>query len=327
MTNLSSSLFFHQFSIDLNRYFAPLIFTFGMIGNLLNCFILSQRELRYNPCAIYFLTSSIVNLISIVFGLTTRILDGWQLDPTSEIDWICKVRTFVVFTSRTMALWLIVLATIDRWLSSSLDYQRRRLSTKSNAYRGIIFSFLLSFIAYIHMIFCYKAKQHDAPLQCYGKSVFCRLLTDSIYFLVSILIPSVLLIGFCILIVLNVHRIRHRTEQTNHTPLRPFSRAKVFLFKKIDHQLLRMLLVQAILLIIFCIPQAIQKFHISLRPFDDRRTDENTIKRSIYKAEAIVAYVANGVPFYLYTLSGGTIFRRATKKFFLFVLQKMKIRL
>ncbi|CAF0845323.1 unnamed protein product, partial [Rotaria sordida] len=90
-------------SIQFNRYFSIFIFLFGTIGNILNCFVLSQSTLRLNPCAYLFLISSIANMISIIFGLTTRILAGWNMDLTDTNSLGCKIRAFIMFVSRTIA--------------------------------------------------------------------------------------------------------------------------------------------------------------------------------------------------------------------------------
>lgn len=103
---------------NINRYFTMCILLFDCIGNILNIFVLSQRNLRTNPCGWFFLISSIFNLLSIVFGVSTRLLSGWNIDPTKTVHWFCKLRTYIVFSSRSNAFWLIMFATIDRWLSS-----------------------------------------------------------------------------------------------------------------------------------------------------------------------------------------------------------------
>ncbi|CAF1330115.1 unnamed protein product [Adineta ricciae] len=108
-------------STEMNRYFPILIFLLGTVGNILNCLALSQRTLRSNPCASFFLASSFSNLITLISGVAIRLLAGWNADLTDTNNWICKIRIFVLFTSRTAASWLITFATIDRWLSSSID--------------------------------------------------------------------------------------------------------------------------------------------------------------------------------------------------------------
>ena len=111
-------------SMQLNRYFAIFIFLFGTIGNIINVLVLSQRPLRSNPCAWLLLVSSIVYSISILTGLLPRFLSTWNADVSSTNQVLCKIRIFIFFNSYTVAFWLIVLATFDRWLSSSTNVNR-----------------------------------------------------------------------------------------------------------------------------------------------------------------------------------------------------------
>jgi hypothetical protein len=314
-------------SQQLNRYFALIIFLFGIIGCVLNCLVLSQRQFRLNPCALYFFVSSIVNLISILFGLTTRIMAGWNYDPSRTIGWICKFRAFIVFTSRTIAIWLIMLATIDRWLLSSMDFSRRHRSTMKNTKRGILISFILSIIFYIHMFYCYEANILNAPLKCYGKSIQCRFITDLIYAFVTILIPSIVMIIFGLMIVSNVRHLRLRVQTMTIVSIIIPSKTKELKLKKTDRQLLRMLLVQVLLLIIFCIPQVIQKFYITFKPFGSVNYRLDAINYFLYNIEVLLAFIASGIPFYLYTLSGGVLFRKASMDLIKKIYQKIICRL
>ncbi|CAF0939016.1 unnamed protein product [Rotaria sordida] len=192
-------------SDQFNRYLAPSIFLFGIMGNIMNCLVLSQRTLRSNPCALLFLASSFIGLISILLGLPTRILAGWHVDPTATINWICKTRVFIVFSTRTMSIWLITLATIDRWLISSINIHRRQMSNLKNVKREIFITIILSILSYIHMFPCYGANNIDAPLKCYENTAGCLLMTDLTYVLFSIIIPLILMIIFGLLTISHVH--------------------------------------------------------------------------------------------------------------------------
>jgi hypothetical protein len=222
-------------SEQLNRYLAIIIFIFGIVGNILNCFILSQRTLQSNPCAVLFFVSSFVGLISILIGMPTRILAGWNLDPTTTNTSICKLRAFIVFSTRTMAIWLITLATIDRWLLSSINFRRRQMSTLKNVKQSIIITIILSIIFYIHMLYCYQANLFDTPLQCYGKSPECRFLTNITYALITIVIPSILMIIFGLIIISNVRHLRIRIQTITVMSILIPSKAKELKFKKTDH--------------------------------------------------------------------------------------------
>lgn len=125
----------------IESIFVPDDFNISIIGK---CFVLSQRTLKSNPCAFLFVASSSVDVISLVIGLIPRILSGWDVDPTGKIDSLCKLRAFIVFSTRTMAIWLIATATVDRWLLSSRILRLRQMSTLKNAqYSNFVCSYVL----------------------------------------------------------------------------------------------------------------------------------------------------------------------------------------
>ncbi|CAF0739888.1 unnamed protein product [Adineta ricciae] len=307
--------FYVDISQQLNRYLSIIILTFGVIGNIFNSIVLSQRIFRRNPCAYLFLISSIIDFISLVFGVTTRILSGWNIDPTRTHDWICKLRAFIVFSSRTGAIWLIMLATLDRWLLSSRNFRYRQLSSIKNAQKGIVISFIVSILFYIHMFYCYQANIVNGPLACYGKDKICCFITDLTYALMTILTPLFFMILFGLLTISNVHQIRKRIEK-NATVMMTITRPRTNVKrrkctrKKTDLHLLRMLFVQILLLTIFCIPQAVHKFYLTFHLVSDDNNIEITSAQFLYNIEVLLAFVTSGMPFYIYTLSSGSVFRR-----------------
>jgi hypothetical protein len=66
-----------------------------------------------------------------------------------------------------MASWLIMLASVDRWLSSSIDVIRRQRSTLKNAQRGVILIVILSTIIETQQLYCFDANLTNGPLKCY----------------------------------------------------------------------------------------------------------------------------------------------------------------
>ncbi|CAF2897776.1 unnamed protein product [Rotaria sp. Silwood2] len=309
---------------QFNRYLAPIIFLFGAVGNILNCLVLSQRTLRSNPCAFLFLASSFIDLISILIGLPTRILAGWHLDPTNTINWICKARVFIVFSTRTMGIWLIAFATIDRWLISSIDIHRRHMSNLKNVKREIFIIVVLSILFYIHMFPCYEANNVDAPLKCYEETEKCRLITDLTYVILSIIMPLLLMIVFGLLTISHVHHLHSRVAHTgSHLGTIAQSRHANLHSKKIDRHLLRMLTLQIFLLIVLCIPQAIEKFYITFKPFGSGSELEDVVKTFLYNIDILLAFMASAMPFYIYVLAGGSVFRKAFMNLVRLMQQKM----
>ena len=288
-----------------------MIFIFGFIGNILNFLVLSNKKLRSNPCAYLFRISSFINLISILIGLPTRILAGWNIDPTTTINWICKFRAFTVFSTRTMVTWLIALATIDRWFLSSVDIHRRHMSNLKNTKREIILIVILSSLVHLYMIYCYEANITDAPLKCYAKTKTCRLINDLTYAFITITIPFILMITFGLMTISNVRHLQHRIEIRVSRSKEYYSVMKKFKLKPADHHLLHMLLIEAFLLIVLYIPQAVRKFYITFKLFGSGSEFEDLMKVFVYNIELLLAFISSCMPFYIYTLGGGPIFRNA----------------
>ncbi|CAF1552902.1 unnamed protein product [Rotaria sp. Silwood1] len=312
-------------SSKINCYFSICLFIFGVIGNALNTLVLSQRSLRSNSCAWLFLISSIFNLISILSGLPTRILSGWIILLTDRITWLCKIRVFTLLTSRSIASWLIVLATLDRWLLSCKNIHYRRISKLKNAKRGMLFILIISTILYSPIFFCYQANLNNAPLKCYSKTIKCRVYADQVYTFFTILMPLILMMIFGFITLSNIRKIHYRAQmlllpRSSQTTISTEHRQRL---KSIDRHLLAMLLIQISFLILFTLPQVIEMIYLTITRNHFKTSSQKELENSIFTFVLLLTYLASGMPFYIYTLSGGRVFRQAFLKIIRHMIQQM----
>ena len=303
---------------QLNFYFGLFIFVFGIVGNILNIFVLAQRPLRSNPCVAVFLASSTAGIIAILSGLTSRVLSGVTVDLSATVNWICKLRGFVLFASRFATFWLIMLATFDRWLLSSVDARRRQMSSMKNALRGIAAIVLTSIVVHSQLFYCYEANLVGTPLKCFTRNFQCRLINDLIFSVAAILVPLLLILVFGLLTISNTRKTRGRvglstsTAGTGTHPT-PLHRHSIHLHrsKKVDQRLLLMLFIQVILFALFTLPLSIQKLYATFTMNIPKALLRSTIEDFIYQIALICTYFAAGMPFYVNTLSGGVVFKKA----------------
>jgi len=80
-------------------------------------------------------------------------------------------------------------------------------------------------------------------------------------------------------------------------------------WKRIDRYLRHALFIQIIVWTILTIPQVIEKFYTTLTINTEKSLLHITIDRFIYNFVLLLSYLASGIPFYIYTLSGGSVFR------------------
>ena len=295
---------------EINFYFGMFIFIFGIVGNILNILILSQRPLRSNPCVAIFLASSTAGIIAILSGLTSRVLSGATVDLSSTINWICKLRGFILFASRAATFWLIMLATMDRWVLSSTNVHRRNMSSMKNSLRGIMIISVSSIVIHSQLFYCYEANLIGTPLKCFTRNIGCRLMNDLTFAIIAILFPLIFIAIFGWMTIINMRHTRGRVEPMTVENHSKKINGNLQRSKKIDQHLLFMLFVQVILLALFTLPLAIQKLYATLTMNIPKSAVRVTIEDFIYQVALIFTYFAAGMPFYVNTLSGGSVFRK-----------------
>ncbi|CAF1173800.1 unnamed protein product [Adineta steineri] len=92
---------------------------------------------------------------------------------------------------------------------------------------------------------------------------------------------------------------------------------------KIDDQLLMMLLVQVLLLFIFALPLGVQKLYSTITTNRVSSQSQVAIDNFAYNFVLLLNFIANGMPFYIYTLVGGNVFRKELQKMFATARQKI----
>ncbi|CAF2271521.1 unnamed protein product [Rotaria magnacalcarata] len=325
-TDYNFIVFINNISTQMSRYVLLFTFLFGIMGNVLNILVFSQRSFRSNPCAICFLYASVSNLTAILSGVTSRMLNGWSVDLTNTNRFICKFRSYILNVARPIAFWLILLAIIDRWLVSSTNIHYRQISTMKNAVRSIIMVVIFAIILFSHIIYCYEPNMINTPLQCYGSTIACQLVSGILFTFVTIFIPVLLMLIFGLMTINNIRHVKGRIQHVDisigETQGLSQTRQRHGL-KKMDYRMFIMLFAQILLLFIFGLPLGIEKLYETITINRSKTKSQIAITNFVYNFVLLLNFLANGMPFYIYTLFGGTEFRKALFKIFSAVKHKI----
>ncbi|CAF1437134.1 unnamed protein product [Rotaria sp. Silwood1] len=338
MDNTFSSVSINFVLLDqaINRYIPiPLLFV-GVIGNILNILVFTHKTFRNNICATYFLASTIFDSHVIIIGLLPRLLYGFGIDPSQSSVVLCKVRFFITYFAGCTAAWFISLACVERYLSSSISANRRKLITMKRAYLSMVVVILIGFIVFGEEFYCIDINQQllGAPQSCYQRqaNVQCQIVDSLMQFLFATLTPALMMIVFGFLTLRNIRQKHRRTNavQTANTtiPKVPMTIACHFsaqqqstnittdsnsrsvltrvnrTTRKRDAQLITMLLVQVAVFVISSFPISGYKLYAAATIYETKSNLRKSIENTIFNMSAISLFLNNTITFYIYTLCG-----------------------
>lgn len=106
----------------------PIIFLFGIVGNLFSSIIFSVTKLNHTSCGIYFLLLAIFDSTALLGGLHHCLTIGYHVQVNNAN--YCRIRNFLLYMSMDMASWMIVAVSVDRCLKVKLPIQARVHATR-----------------------------------------------------------------------------------------------------------------------------------------------------------------------------------------------------
>ena len=190
-------------------YYGTIVVTIvGLFGGFCNIITFTSSRLRKNPCAFYFLISSIFDLLSISFGL----MSAFALTSLGSILHnknlaYCKIRAYLIFSFPVISIYMVLLASIDRFLGSSISSRLRRFSQIKVAYWASIITIIIGFLTCAHVLIGYRITPPCGP----GSDAYA--LFDSIFSIFWIsLAPQLFMLIFGFLTILNIRRTKNRMK-------------------------------------------------------------------------------------------------------------------
>jgi hypothetical protein len=186
-------------------YYGPIILLIiGTIGCLCNFLTFTSRKLRQNSCAFYFLCSTLFELLSITFGLISRLAaDHFDSNLQNTSRFYCKFRAYFVSTIPLIATYFVLLSAIDRSMSSSIHARLRSFSQIKIAYRSAIIVIIIGLISCSHILISYDLRPKCATLRG-AYAIF-----DGMFVVFWLgVIPHVLMLIFGFITLMNIRRTR-----------------------------------------------------------------------------------------------------------------------
>ncbi|CAF1463591.1 unnamed protein product [Adineta ricciae] len=281
----------------------------GGIGLVFNILVFTRAPMRREPCAVYFLWSTLFSLIYILILQPVRLLAvSFAIDQANYNLGICKIEFYIFYISRSSSSWLIILACIDRYLHSSTNVHRRRLSSTKVAKLSISVTIIIMFLVHVHMLVYYEIsfssdQYGNITPACFGRKGTYRTFIGFWNLIFYSFCPSILMLFFGLLTLHNLRQHRLIIPNRNEPTVRT---------RRTDQQLLRMLIAQVLIIFIFTLPISILQLYQSLTSSTVKSTYRIAQENFAGRLTSVLTYYAHSSTFYLYTLAG----RNFRKEFF-----------
>ena len=315
MSNSSDNL-----SVTLNlitfwiNQIVPIIqISFGTFGNLSNIIVFTRGSLRSNPCSMYFLFTSIINLFEIYVVILLDYLSvSWNWNPADTSTIWCIISEYLRYPLLSLVVWFIVLSSCDRFLMSSRDAGTRKLSNLSLARKLIGFTILFFFLIFVHVLVFFRPVKIGTVTLCTVLSSPYIIFMNIVFVMVCNVLPIISMAIFGVLTALNVRKIRSRVAPLTGNARNERMRSN-------DRQLIRMLLFQVLITVLISIPFCcVSMYNTFARVLlGEQLSVTGTVIINFTANLLAKLYVTNSViGFYIYTLSGPKFrfeFKRCTR--------------
>ena len=200
-----------QGALNFLSYIAPFILLiFGTLGCLGNFLIFTSKRLRNNTCAFYFLCTAFFELLTICFGLISRIADqyGSLLQKQSRV--YCKMRNYFTFVFPTTVSYLLLMATFDRCMSTSRSTRLRNWSQMKVARIVAVLVLLMCMLACSHILVYF-----DHYPSCSSQPGLYAVFYIGFLIGYGAVVPDVLILLFGCWIIKNIQRARNRVTHVS----------------------------------------------------------------------------------------------------------------
>ncbi|CAF2578019.1 unnamed protein product [Rotaria sp. Silwood2] len=231
-------------------FIQPIHLTLTIVTNTLNIFVLYRRTLRSFPCTRYFLVYSIFSILYACFTCPLQFLRSygilWTNTPVG-----CRMQTYIFQTTTSIANLMILLASIDRFCSSSQSAKFRSISCMKTA-RWIIFIGIIVYTIYMSPLLAISY-WNNTCLQYSSIYITIYMSTQiTVYYGLTLLLMAL----FSLLTIFNI-----RQQLTRVGPMIRFNGNR-----RTEGQLCRMLLIQIIAYLLFTLPIGVIQILMTFLP-------------------------------------------------------------
>jgi hypothetical protein len=287
-------------------YYTPYaILCVANFGCICNFITFTAKQLRQNSCGWYFLMSALSDFLYVNFGLFTKLSTdqyGSTLQNTN-LAW-CRIRVFLTWVLPCFATGYLLLASIDRCLSTSTNTRLRSFSQLKMAHRMTCVPIIIYSLTTCHQFVFYNLR----PTCTSQPGAYAYFL--SMYSIVwTSLVPQISMLIFGSITYLNVRKSRQRLIH----PTEPQPNQQQQQRNRTDTQMIKITLVQVLCSSVLLNIRTAYYAYTVISVNIPKSTYRRAVETLLLNISSFVFYLNFSKSFFVNTLSS-KLFRKVFKE-------------
>ncbi|OWF52805.1 thyrotropin-releasing hormone receptor-like [Mizuhopecten yessoensis] len=135
---------------DFFTYFTPVIFTIGLVGNILSLRVFLTKNMRKLSASVYLAALSVADLMALCFYVLTEwirrgipVESGQVTAPFLEQNGVCQILVYLQYISRFLCAWLVACFTLERYIGVCHPLKRKDICDVRSS-RKIVFTLIIT---------------------------------------------------------------------------------------------------------------------------------------------------------------------------------------
>ena len=150
----------YEVSKAIGKYVMIIIFILGTVGNLLSFAVMVQRNMRASSTAFYMASLALADTVVLLVGCLRRwVVEMFEVDLLNESPAACYIVNFLQYWSFDVAVWILVIMTMDRVVVVTSPLKAQVYATRRRAAIALII--VLTACAGINLHFFFTTEYSD----------------------------------------------------------------------------------------------------------------------------------------------------------------------
>lgn len=138
--------------------YLPVVIVLGSISNIVTIFVFRQRKLKTLSVSFYIYIYAIVNMLNLylIYGIEWMSCVANVRSPEILADWMCCVYQFMYRMVAYSAIWILVLAMLDRYIAVHHPKRAVTMCQMFMAKLAVVIVFVLLLAVSVHSMWSYE---------------------------------------------------------------------------------------------------------------------------------------------------------------------------